>query len=135
MAERVPARLTPAEGRRFGLTVGLAFLVLAGIAGWRGRVYPTLAFGVAGSLLTLAGLVIPTYLGPVSRGWSGFAHALSKITTPVFVGVVFYVVLTPVAVLMRLFRARPLPRPAPESSGWIPRPPESRRRLDMQRQF
>ena len=34
---RVPARLTPAEGRKFGLTVGAAFLVLAAIPWWRGH--------------------------------------------------------------------------------------------------
>ena len=76
MADRVPARLTAAQGRRFGLTVGLAFLVLAGIAlvagahdqraGARRRWAP---------LLVLAGLVVPTQLGPVERAWMQLAHA------------------------------------------------------------
>jgi hypothetical protein len=127
--------LTAAEGRRFGLTVGLAFLALAAVAWWRGRLVGELAFGALGALLVVAGLVVPARLGPVFRAWMGLAHAISKVTTPVFLGLVFYVVVTPVALLMRLFGARALPRPEPGSSGWVTRAPEARRRLDMQRQF
>ena len=135
MADRIPGRLTAAEGRRFGLTVGLAFLALAGVAWWRGRVHACVVFAAAGSLLIGGGLVRPTYLGPVSRAWMGLAHVMSKITTPLFLGIVFYFVLTPVGLLMRLVGSRPLPRPKRGSSGWIPRAPDARRRLDMERQF
>ena len=135
MAAAIPARLTTAEGRRFGLTVGLAFLALAAVAWWRGRIPAEVGFGTLGALLVLAGLVIPTRLGPVLRAWMGLAHAISKVTTPVFLGVVFYGVVTPVAMLMRLFGARPLAQPERGTSGWVARAPEARRRLDMQRQF
>ncbi len=135
LAERIPARLTVTEGRKFGLTVGLAFLALASIAWWRGRVPAELTFGGLGTLLVLGGLVVPTRLGPVSRAWMGLAQLISKVTTPVFLGIVFYVVLTPVGLLMRLFGAQPLPRLNRSSSGWVVRTPETRRRLDMQRQF
>ena len=60
MAERVPARLTAAQGRRFGLTVGLAFLVLAGIAWWRGHPTSVLVLGSLGTLLVLVSVVAIT---------------------------------------------------------------------------
>ena len=135
MAERISARLTAAEGRRFGLTVGAAFLVLAGLAWWRGRAHVGNPFAVIGGLLIVGGFLLPTYLGPVSRAWMGLAHLLSRITTPVFLGVVFYLVLTPVGLVMRLVGASPLPRPGRGSTGWIPRAPDARRRVDLQRQF
>jgi len=135
LAERIPARLTPADGRRFGLTVGLAFLVLAGVAWWRGRVHVAFVLAAIGGLLILGALLLPAHLGPVFRAWMGLAHVLSRITTPVFLGVVFYLVVTPVGLLMRLFGATPLPRPGTGSTGWIPRAPDARRRLDMERQF
>ena len=51
LAHAVPTRLsgpyTAAAGRKFGLTVGIAFVVLAGIGRWRG--HPT-TFMVLGSL-------------------------------------------------------------------------------------
>lgn len=135
MEERVPARLTAAEGRRFALTVGLAFLLLAGLAWWRGRVHVCVVFAAIGSLLILGGLLLPASLGPVFRAWMGLAHLLSRITTPVFLGIVFYVVLTPMGMALRALGASPLPRPGPGSTVWIPRAPDARRRLDMQRQF
>jgi len=123
--------LTAAEGRRFGLKVGLAFLVLGGVAWWRGRLHVVTPFEVTGGLLIVAGLVVPASLGPVFRVWMGLGHLLSKVTTPIFLGIVFYLVLTPVGLLMRLVGASALPR----STGWAPRAPDARQRSDMQRQF
>src|SRR3954454_6045583 len=92
MATGVPARLTAAEGRKFGLTVGLAFLALGSIAYWRGKHRTSTVFLVLGGLLVLAALVVPTALGPVERAWMALAHAISKVTTPIFMGVVFFLV-------------------------------------------
>ena len=64
MAAGVPARLTAAQGRRFGLTVGGAFLVFAAIAWWRGHPTTIDVLGSLGGVLCLAGLVVPTLPGP-----------------------------------------------------------------------
>lgn len=135
MAEPVSARLTPSEGRRFGLTLGAAFLALAGVAWWRGRHTAGIAFAGVGTALLLAGLVVPTALGPVEQAWLGFGRLLSKVTTPLFLGVVFYLVVTPLALLMRALGRAPLRAPAPDTSAWISRAPEARRRRDLERQF
>jgi hypothetical protein len=124
-----------AEGRKFGLQVGGAFLVLAAITYWRERPTVATVLGALGGVLVLAGLVIPGKLGPVFRAWMGLAHLMSKVTTPIFLAVVFFVVLAPVGMLMRLFGRRTLERPATAPSWWITRSAEDRRRLDMERQF
>ena len=135
MAQRIPARLTAADGRKFAFPVGIAFGVLAGIALWRG--HPTLAtgFAVLSGALLVAGLVMPARLGPVQRGWMAFAHAISKVTTPIFLGIVFFLVFTPFGLLMRLFGRRPLNRRTADGTWWVARAPEARQRLDMERQF
>lgn len=135
LAAPVPTRLTPAEGRRFGFTVGGVFLVLAALGVWRGRSHQALIFGGLGTLLVLGGLIIPERLGPIFRAWLGLGHRLSKITTPVFLGLVYFVVLTPVGLLMRLFGRQPLDRPARASSWWVSRAIDARQRTDMERQF
>jgi hypothetical protein len=137
LATGIPARLTAAEGRRFGLTVGAAFLALGAVAAWRGRPHTALAFGGVGTVLVLAGVVIPGRLGPVFRGWMGLAHLLSKVTTPIFLGVVYFGVFTPVGLVMRLCGRRPLDSkvPAGAASRWIARAADARQRSDMQRQF
>jgi hypothetical protein len=133
LAERIPARLTSREGRTFGFTVGLAFAVFSAIALWRGHpLTGKVLAGVSGALI-LAGAVIPTTLGPVQRGWMWFAHLLSRLTTPVFMGIVYFLIITPIALLMRAIGRRPLHRAEREGSFWVPT--ASGGRSDMERQF
>ena len=135
MAEGIPARLTPAEGRKFGLTVGVAFLALSGLAFWRARVTTALVFAVLGAALVLAGLVAPTRLGLVQRVWMGFGRILSRFTTPVFMGIVYFLILTPIGWVMRRFGKNPVARPAVEGSFWVPRPGGAAKHGRMDRQF
>lgn len=136
MATAIPARLTVAEGRRFGLTVGGAFLVLAALSWWRGHPLALGGFAVLSVLLALAGLALPTRLAPVLRTWMALAHQLSRLTTPVFLGLLFFLVVTPTSLLLRLFGRRPLARPAAAPpSFWVARPPDTRRGADMEHQF
>lgn len=121
LANRIPARLSAKEGRQFGLTVGGAFLVLAAIAAWRGRHVPLYAFGGLGAALIVAGTLIPGQLGPVYRAWMGLAHAMSRVTTPLFMGIVYFIVLMPVGVLMRLFGRNPIRHRPVNDSYWMAR--------------
>jgi hypothetical protein len=134
MAAGVPARLTAAQGRRFGLTVGGAFLVFAAIAWWRGHPTTTNVLATLGGVLTVAGLIIPTYLGPVERAWMKLAHVISKVTTPIVMGVMYLLVLTPVGFLRRLFGGNPMVHVAQNASYWKSRP-EGRRAGNLMRQY
>jgi hypothetical protein len=131
---RVPARLTHREGRRFAFTVGVAFLVLGGIVLWRGGTsFAEAFFGVGGALI-LAGVVIPNRLGGVYRAWMGLAHIISRVTTPIFMGFVYYVGITPLGLVLRAIGRNPIRHDAEDGSLWQVRPPGSRR-SDLTRQF
>ena len=134
VAARVPTRLTAAEGRRFGTTVGAAFLVLAGVLWWRGRLTTASVLAAVGGAFVLGGLLIPTRMGPVERAWMRMAHAISKVTTPVFMAAMYFVVITPVAYMRRGFGSNPLVHRAGQSGYWQPRPADARR-SSMERQF
>ena len=135
MAKRVSARLNAAEkGRKFGLTVGTAFLVLAAIALWRGAPRAPTGLAVLGGLLVLAALVAPAYLGPVERAWMGMAKLISKITTPVFMGVIFFGLFTPIGFLRRRFGRDHLVQRSVSGSLWVDRPAAARH-SDLERQF
>lgn len=134
MERDIPTRLTAREGRAFAFPVGAAFLVLMAIAWWRGHPLATQVLGgIAGALL-VAGVVLPSHLGPVYRAWMGLAHAISKVTTPIVMGVVYFVVLTPISVLRRTFGGNPMRRPPDDGSFWRVRA-EDERRGDLHRQF
>jgi len=89
--------------REFGLTTGGIVGVLFGlffpwilerpIPRW-----PWVIFGV----LALLALAAPLALRPIYQGWMRFGLLMSKITTPIIMGVVFYLVITPMGLVMRL---------------------------------
>lgn len=135
MAEGIPARLTPREGRKFGLTVGTAFLVLAAISRWRGHAAAPSVLAALGGVLFLAGLAIPGRLGPVFRAWMRLAHLLSKVTTPILMGLIYFVVLTPIGLAMRLLGKNPLEAREENGSLWVPHDRRSNTPGSMSRQF
>jgi hypothetical protein len=118
LAAGIPARLTPTEGRKFGLTVGGAFLVIGAFLVWRGRTTASAVCLLGGGALALAGLVVPGSLGPVHRGWMGLAHLLSRVTTPIFMGVVYFLVITPMGIVLRLFGKNALVHRPLKDSYW-----------------
>lgn len=135
MAARIPARLSPAEGRHFGLTVGAAFVLLGAIALWRGHELSAGVFVGIGVSLVAAALLLPARLGPIYRFWMGLAAAISKVTTPVAMGIVYFVVVTPIGLLRRLAGKDSLVRPRTASTFWVSRSPGGERRTGMERQF
>ena len=136
MAHSVPARLTgpytAAAGRKFGLTVGLALAAMSAIASWRGHPASTLVLGAIGALLLLAALIAPRALGPVERAWMGLAMVISRVTTPIFMGIVYFVILTPVAFLRRAFAGSALRHRQGAHGFWFDRSGDAPGALDRQ---
>ena len=110
MATGIPARLTKREGRKFAFTVGPAFLLVAGVGLWRGHSWLAWVAGPLGVALALAGVVLPARLGPLLRAWMRLALAISRLTTPVFLSLVYFGVILPVGLLRRSFGGNPLVR-------------------------
>ena len=124
---------TVSDGRKFAFPVGTAFFVLAGILWWREHeTAMRVMLGLGGTLYVL-GATIPGKLGPVYRGWMRMALAISKVTTPIFMGLVYFVVLTPTGLIMRLVGRKPMVHELEDGGFWKSTAghPES----DLSRQF
>jgi Saxitoxin biosynthesis operon protein SxtJ len=132
LAQGRSARLSAREGRKFAFTLAAAFGVLAGVTWWRGGATAPMVLGTLAGLFAFGGLIAPTRLGPVERAWMGLAHAISKVTTPIFMGVVYYLVITPVGIIRRAVGGNPL-RAHQGATGWVDRAAEPRG--DLTRQF
>jgi hypothetical protein len=133
VATGIPARLAGAQERKFGLTIGTAFAALGMVAWWRGHHETAPVLAGLGAALLLAGVVKPTVLGPVERAWMGLARAMSSVTTPVFMGIVYLVILTPIGVLRRAFGSNPLaPASAANGSRWVSKAPPVRDAMEHQ---
>ena len=135
MARRIPTGLEAREGRKFGLTVGTAFLVLGGIALWRGRVLPTQILWGLGGLLILGAALLPAKLKPVERAWMAMALQISKVMTPIVMGIVYFLVLTPIALVMRSTRGNPLVHRTDATGYWFTKGEGQDAKSDMRRQF
>jgi hypothetical protein len=123
------------QQRKFGLTVGAAFLGLGGVLLWRDHVTAATVAGGLGTVLLLAGVVAPSLLTPVERAWMAMAHAISKVTTPLFMGIVYYLVVVPTGFALQVFGRNPLRRTMDGNSYWVDRRQSSDARGDLSRQF
>lgn len=53
-------------------------------------------------VLLLVALIRPSILGPANKLWMKFGLLLHKIVSPIILGAMFFIALTPVALIMRL---------------------------------
>jgi len=134
MAKDLSAGLKRRQGRRFGLTVGAAFVVLAGIALWRDNILTARILAAPAAMLFALAAVAPRTLLVVESVWMRAAHLLSRVTTPIILGAFYFLILTPIGLTRRVFGRRGLPRSQPGQSMWTERA-EGFRRSDLTRQF
>jgi hypothetical protein len=97
--------------RDFGLTTGGIVAVLFGLFfPWLLDIsfplWPWIVFGVLG----IWALAAPDSLKPVYRWWMRFGLLLNRITTPIILGAVFFLMLAPMALAMRIFGRDPMAR-------------------------
>lgn len=95
------------SNRSVGVTFAVFFLLIA--------LFPLLHDGavriwatVVSGLFGLIALVAPQLLTLLTKYWMGLASVLHKIVNPIVLGVIFFLVVTPIGCLMRLSGKDPL---------------------------
>ena len=132
MAEQVPLP----SNRKFGLLFFVVFGLAGGVMWWRGRSGAPIAGALSVAFL-LAALLVPGVLQPLNRGWMAFAALLHKVTSPIILGVMFFVLFTPVAFVLRLGKRDLMKRRFDAGAGsyWIPREPPGPPGESLRNQF
>ena len=90
------------EVRKFGLLFGLLGALAGAYLVWKGNALWPWAFA-AGAVFALSGLFAPGVLRPVYTGWMKLAFVLAWVNTRLLLGLFFYLVMTPIGLLLRLF--------------------------------
>jgi hypothetical protein len=110
------------EMRKFGFIAFVLFGLLCTLGIWLNKWAPALLFGFL-ALLGLGFILTPGVLRPVYLGWLKAAHLIGKALTIAVLTLVYYLVITPAALLKRLFGGRPLPILPDKgaSSYWVAR--------------
>ena len=108
--------------REFGLIVGGMLLLLASWWIYRGKFHSITQITLPiAALLLLLGIFLPRALTYPNRAWAALAEVLSFISTRIILAFVYFVVITPIGVVKRLFGWDPLNRRAAASeSYWRP---------------
>lgn len=139
MNEHHPHNIAPVEGssdRSFGLVFAVFFLTIGllpllhdqGPRLW--AVCVSLIFGVVA-------FVAPTILAPLNRLWTRFGILLHRIVSPVALGILFFGVVAPTGLLMRLLGKDPLRLRMDKTatSYWIVRSPPGPTAESLKNQF
>ena len=87
--------------RSFGVTLGGALALLAAYWAWRGNDWWLYALAFALPLLCLA-LARPGLLAPLNKAWTKLGLVIGAIVAPVVMGLIYFGVITPLAILARL---------------------------------
>ena len=117
----MPPRSQPAL-RKFGLSVGGVFLAFGCVSWWRAHDVAPRIMWALGAPLVVLGLVAPSLLAPVERGWMAMAEVLGRINTRIILSVLYIVIVTPLGWIRR-WRSDPLDRRMQDgrSSNWVRR--------------
>lgn len=92
---------TKKELREFGLVVGAVLGVLGALLWWKSKdVYPYLL--VASIFLVFFGLALPAVLKPLQKIWMTIALIIGYLMTRIILGVLFYLVITPLGITSRV---------------------------------
>ena len=97
--------------REFGLTTGAAIVVIFGLFfPWMLELdWPLWPWVIAAPLWLLA-LIYPKWLRLIYRGWMRFGLLASRVMTPLVLGIVFFGMISPMALIRRLRGNDPMQR-------------------------
>jgi len=117
-------KIDGSSDRTFGLVFAAFFGLLGLLPLILGRAPRIWAFGVSGIFL-LAALLFPSRLAPLNLLWQRLGLLLHRLVSPIALGIMFFLVITPMGLLMRatgkdLLRLR---RDPAATSYWIERRP------------
>jgi hypothetical protein len=88
--------------RKFGITIGIVLLIITGFLFWKENESFQI-FLTIGVVLCVLGIGLPVILKPIYWIWMIFATILGWIMTRVILSLLFYVILTPIGLILRMF--------------------------------
>ena len=122
--------------RKFGLVVGGVFALLGLVLLHKHRPSAPYFLGVGG-FLVVAGLIVPRGLRLIYLAWMALAVVLGFVVSHVLLTLFFYLILTPVGLVARIFGNDflGLKLDAAAKSYWLPRDQKKKTAADYERQF
>jgi hypothetical protein len=130
-----PANL-PAN-RTFGLLFIGVFAVLATYGLWRDwSIELVKTFFIISGVLLVITLLVPKLLTPFNKAWYQLGLLMGKVVSPIVLGAIFFIIITPVAIVTKLAGRDALKlRKQNVDSHWIDRKPPGPEPESFKEQF
>ena len=126
----------PRQARKSALMVAAVLLLIAGWNFWKDRPAVYAVAGVCGVILILIGFASPSASQKFHAGWMRFAGVLGYVNSRILLSLMFFLVITPYGLVMRLFgRDTMNRRGADRDSYWISRRKTRQSREQFERLF
>ena len=124
------------ELRQFGITIGIILSLLGVLFLWRDKDWYTYLL-IISVVFLFFGLFIPILLKPIHKTWMTLSVLLGWFVTRVIMIILFYLVVTPIALLARLFGKDFLATKFNRNvnSYWIPREAIKHDKRNYENQF
>jgi len=88
---------------KFGWFFAAVFFALAAISYWKEWSIAAVVSMVVAVLFSVATLTAPKALAPLNRLWFGLGLLLGMIVSPIVLGTIFFLMISPIAIFMRIF--------------------------------
>ena len=93
---------TKREIRYFAVTLLIAAVVFSSLLLALGKYRAAGWLGGVGAFLSLVGYIVPTIGRLIYFLWMGVTYVLGRIVSPIVIAIIFYLVVTPMGVIMRI---------------------------------
>lgn len=122
--------------RKFGLTVGTVLLIIGAFLFYFEK-SSAIYFGGIGLFLIIGGLISPSILKPLNKFWMGLAIVLGFVMSRIILSILFYLVLTPISFLAKIFGKKFMALKFDKSieTYWDKRSVIDKKLIDYERQF
>ena len=96
---------TKKDLKKFGLSVGIVLFLISVLLYWFEQ-SSYLIFGIIGLSLIILALVFPKILKPLNKIWMSIAVILGWFMSRVILIILFYIILTPIGIILKIFRKK-----------------------------
>ena len=121
--------------KKFGLTLGIFFAFIGAICIWRSKSSYPYWIGLSVFFLFFS-FVAPQILKPIQKAWMTLALLMGWVMTRVLLGVVFYLVITPISLISKIAGKKFLSvENTADQSHWVIRKPLNRTKEDYEKQY
>lgn len=91
------------SNQKFGRFFSLIFFIFSGYFYWKSEETLAIASCILGALFLTFSIVAPSLLTLLNKRWFEFGLLLGRLVSPIILGAIFFIVISPVALVTRFF--------------------------------